>query len=97
MLDHYTRAVARKKKIRIGDALVDATEVGFRPAGEHWNEYLLDDGTVVRIKLVVTSVVRVDGQFDNDGDPLYMVNSTNVMGVSSPEDLRRSSDADDTE
>ena len=30
------------------------TEVGFRATGEHWNEYLLDDGTVARVTVSYT-------------------------------------------
>lgn len=86
--------MTRKKKVNLNGTIVEGTEIGFRPSGEHWNEYLLDDGTVVRIKLVLTSVVRVDGMYDDNGEPVYLVNSQNVMGVSSPEDLRRRDDAD---
>lgn len=84
--------VARKKKVNVGGNLVDGTEVGFRPSGEHWNEYLLDDGTLVRIKLVVTEVVRIDDAYDSNGEPVYVVNSTNVMRVSAPDELRRQPD-----
>jgi predicted RNase H-like HicB family nuclease len=43
----------RKRKVQGPDGDVyDATEVGFRSSGEHWNEYLLDDGTVERDKLI---------------------------------------------
>ena len=69
--------------------MVDATELGFRPAGENWNEYLLDDGTVVRIKLVVTEVARIDGQYDAEGNPHYAIKSTNVIAISVPDELRR--------
>ena len=80
----------RKKKIPGPDGkLVSATEVGFRNSGEHWNEYLLDDGSVISIKLVVTSAFRVDDLFDEEGTPVYVVKSTNVMNVSVPEELRR--------
>ncbi len=68
---------------------MSATEIGYRASGEHWNEYLVDDGTVVRIKLVVTEILRVEGQYDPQGNPLYMMTSTNVTSVSAPEDLRR--------
>ena len=73
----------RKRQIPIqGQGLVDVTEVGFRSTGEYWNEYLLDDGTVVRIKLVVANVFRVDGQTDNKGQPVYMIESTNITSIS---------------
>ena len=40
----------RKRRVTGPDGqLTDATEVGFRTHGEHWNEYLLDDGTVIRL------------------------------------------------
>jgi hypothetical protein len=37
----------------------EAEPIGFRSSGEHFTEYLLDDGTVLRIKLVLTEVVKV--------------------------------------
>jgi hypothetical protein len=82
--------VERKRRVQVGpDVWVDATEVGFRAAGENWNEYLADDGSVIRVKLVVTEILRVDDQYDQDGNPAYLVRSTNVTSVSAPDDLRK--------
>ena len=64
----------------------DATEVGFRAAGEYWSEYLLGDGTVARLKLVVTGVLRLDGMRDQKGQPVYIIESTNVVSISATED-----------
>ena len=76
----------RKRRIPGPDGkLLDVTEVGFRATGEHWNEYLLDDGTLARVKLVVTSVYRIDGQWDPKGRPVYMIESSNVMAISTIE------------
>lgn len=69
--------------------MVDAVEVGFRTSGEHWNEYLLDDGTVLRLKVVSHQIFRVEGQFDEMGNPAYLIRSQNVVSASSPENLRR--------
>jgi hypothetical protein len=80
--------VERKRRMPFGDQEVEATEVGFRSLGEHWNEYLVDDGSVVRIKLVVTDIFRIDGTYDSEGNPIYLVKSTNVTAISSPESLR---------
>lgn len=80
----------RKRRVTVpGIGEADGIEVGFRSSGENWNEYLLDDGTVLRLKLVVTEVLRVDGRYDREGNPIYLVRSQNVMGVSAPEELRR--------
>lgn len=68
---------------------VQATELSFQNAREHWNEYLLDDGTIIKLKPVATEVFRLDDRYDPQGNPVYLVKSTNVMVVSSPEDLRK--------
>lgn len=79
----------RKRRIEVpGQGQVDVTEVGFRSDGEYWNEYLLDDGTVARLKLVVTSVYRVDGQVDPKGQPAYIIESSNVVSISASEEGR---------
>ncbi|MHB8470728.1 MAG: hypothetical protein ACYDCH_13395 [Gaiellaceae bacterium] len=69
--------------------MLDATIMTFRAGSEHWNEYLVDDGTVIKLKLVVTEIVKVDDEYDpRTGDPLYVVNSTNVVSVQAPEQLK---------
>ena len=61
---------------------IEAAEIGFRPLREEFNEYLLDDGTVIRLKLVVASVNRIEGHTDPLGKQSYVVESSNVMSVS---------------
>lgn len=61
----------------------------FRAGGEHWNEYLVDDGSVIKLKLVATEVLRVEGEYDPMGNPIYLVQSTNVMAVDAAESVRR--------
>ena len=72
----------RKRRIKFNEEWVEATELGFRSAGEYWNEYLLDDGTVARMKLVVMSVLRIEGKMDAKGQPVYLIESTNVTSIS---------------
>jgi hypothetical protein len=79
---------AKKRKVNVNGQMVEATVMPFQVGGEHWNEYLIDDGTVARIKLVATEVLRVDGQYDQQGNPLYLIATTNVTTVSSPDNLR---------
>lgn len=79
-----------KRKITLPDGSeVEADVIGFRTNAEHFNEYLLDDGTVIRMKPVVTEVVRIEGQYDPQGNPAYLIASTNVTAVDAPEELRR--------
>jgi hypothetical protein len=87
--------VAGTRKFRQADGEeVEAEVIPFRSTGEYWNEYLLDDGTVFRIKLVVTEIARVRGRYDAKGDPIYAATHTQVTAVDAPEKLRRSDEAE---
>jgi hypothetical protein len=80
----------RKRKIPgPGGHMVDATELSFQNVREHWNEYLLDDGSIIKLKPVATEVFRIDGQFDQEGNPVYFLRSKNILVVSAPDDLKK--------
>lgn len=68
---------------------VDATEVEFQTRREDWNEYQLMDGSSIKMKLVVSRMFRIDGQYDNEGNPVYQIKSTNVAAVTSPDVLKK--------
>jgi hypothetical protein len=69
--------------------LVDATPIGFQVGGEHWNEYVLDDGSLLRTKPVMVEILRVDGIYDGEGNPVYVTKMQNVIAVDAPENLRK--------
>ena len=80
----------RTRKIPFPDGSEAEAEVVInRATGEYWNEYLLEDGTVLRLKPIVTEVLKVIGQYDNAGNPLYIVSATNVIAIDSPDELRK--------
>lgn len=82
-----------KKKVRLPTGQeVEGTVMPFQVGGEHFNEYVVEDGTILRVKLVATEVLRIDGAYDVEGNPIYLVASTNVTAVSSPESLRKKRD-----
>jgi hypothetical protein len=66
----------------------EAEPIGFRTSGEHFNEYLLDDGTVLRIKLVLTEVVKVKDMYDRYGNPAYLMRYQEVTAVDVPDERR---------
>ncbi|MBM3249298.1 MAG: hypothetical protein FJZ09_00420 [Candidatus Omnitrophica bacterium] len=78
-----------KIKINFGGEEVDATPIEVNQASEYWNQYLLDDGSVIKMKLVATKVLRVDNKYDAEGNPVYFVQSQNVMSVNSPDNLKK--------
>ncbi len=77
----------RKIKVNYKGQLVDAVEMDFK-ATEEWNEYELSDGTILRMKAVTSNIIKVLGEYDDDGNPVYMVKSSNVLGVSAPKNLK---------
>lgn len=78
-----------KVMINMGGKQVQATPVDVNQSGEKWNEYLLEDGTVLKMKLVLKKVFKVDGEFDEEGNPVYVMQSTNVTSISAPGDLKK--------
>lgn len=80
-----------KRKIRLGPEgpEKEAQLIDVQQSNEHWNQYLLGDGTVIKMKLVATEVWRVDGEYDQDGNPMYVVKSSNVLTVNPPDELRK--------
>ena len=80
----------KKIKLPIGSVELDATEVSITERNEAVNEYRLEDGSVIRVVNVVTQIIRLDGSFDNDGNPIYVVRTGNVVTtISAPQNLRR--------
>lgn len=72
-----------KKKISVFGHEVDVSDVPIVKADERFNLYVLEDGTVLRVKSVATSMLRVDGQYLPDGNPIYIVVITPAVSVES--------------
>ena len=85
--------MARRRQVPgPGGNKVWGTEMSFRTGAEYFNEYLLDDGTVIKMKLVATNVTKLDDILDDDGNSVYVVQSTTVIAISVPEDLKEDED-----
>lgn len=78
-----------KTRLNFGSEIVDATPVGINQASEYFNQYRLEDGTVLKMKLVATKVFRLDDRYDQEGNPIYFVQSTNVLSVDGPGGMKR--------
>lgn len=66
----------------------EAEDIDFAEEKENWNEYKLNDGSTLKVKLVLTGVKRLK-KWNIDGSPLYLVNSHNaVRVVDVPKELR---------
>ncbi len=66
-----------------------AETVEFEADKEQWSSYILHDGSQLKVKAVVMEVARLEGVYDQKGDPVYLIQASQVMHVSAPESLRR--------
>lgn len=76
-------------ELRIGDKTVAGTLVDFETVREEYNTYKLSDGSTIRMKTVVTNIIRTE-EFSPAGEPVYIVNSQNVLVADVPEELKKS-------
>jgi hypothetical protein len=78
-----------KKTINLGGKALPVESIPFKVESEPWCEYQCEDGTKVRAKLVVTEIVRVEGAYTQDGDPVYSIKSNNIVATDVPDELRK--------
>jgi hypothetical protein len=68
----------------------EGTTVQVDESTERWSEFKFADGTIIKAKVTVVSAVRVEGEYDPLGNPMYMTNLAPVMTiVSVPDDLKK--------
>jgi hypothetical protein len=80
-----------KKRVKINFAgqQLDAEQVRVEQCTERWNEYRLDDGTLLKLKLLLATVHRVEGRYDAEGNPMYAIQSTNMICAEAPRRLQQ--------
>jgi len=89
MAQQKAKVAARPKKVKVPVQGKDTpgVEVDVKSSVEHWNEYELSDGTALKVKVVVTRVVRTDN-FKPDGEPVYFFEVATVGATTVPNNLK---------
>lgn len=58
----------------------DYPRVNVLTSNEKWNKYrIVKSGIVLKVKLLLNEVYRVQGRYDTDGMPAYLFNSTQMI------------------
>ena len=60
--------------------IIEGEDVDFEERKEFWNEYKLKDGTTLKVRLILIGVKRLR-KCAPDGNPIYVINSNNVVRV----------------
>jgi hypothetical protein len=80
----------RRKVTLPNIGVVEGIDVPVKETTERWSEVVLADGTTLRLKPNVLTVTRVDGHYDNEGNPMYALQSGQIMTVTNvPAHLRK--------
>ena len=82
--------VRRKSVVDAQGVSVEGTVVPILESIERFGQVKLEDGSVIQAKLTVVEAIRIEDQWDNEGNPAYVVKSHNVIQViESPPHLRK--------
>jgi hypothetical protein len=81
----------RNIKVPFEGKIVEGLEMDFKSVKEDWNEYQVNDGAMIRMKVVVTNIAKIPDKYDPEGNPIYVVKSSNVLSTSAPEKLKKGS------
>lgn len=68
---------------------IDAEQIPVTQSIENWNQYILEDGSVLKMKVVVSEILRLLDRYDMAGDPIYVIKSTNVISAECPNNLKK--------
>jgi len=77
-----------------------AVQLGYDPKGptesvdivsskDGWSEYTLEDGTVIRGKAALLDVKKMVGQYNTEGEPVYVLQLTIVNQARVPDKLKK--------
>jgi hypothetical protein len=87
-----------------GVPLPPGVNLGYDPKGpvdpvdvvsskEGWSEYTLADGTVIRAKAMLLDARRMVDQFNDQGEPIYVLQLTLINQARVPEKLKKKREA----
>jgi hypothetical protein len=67
----------------------EAVELNFETVKEPWLEMKIEDGAVIKMRLSIEKILRVDSIRQADGGPTYIVMAgANQIRVDVPEDVK---------
>ena len=75
-----------KKVIRLFGNDVNVIDVPIKSAlNENFADYELEDGSKIRVKFVANAFLRIEGEYNPDGKPVYLALSTPAVNVRVPQ------------
>lgn len=88
-MDGRLAALGQKKTVEYQGRMVPGEVLEFEAKNEAWNQYALEDGTSMKMKLVLLEVVRLLNEFTPTGEPVYIFSAQQIVGITSPDGLKK--------
>lgn len=64
-------------------ASITQDDIRFTTVSQDWNEYVVDDGTRIKIQPIVMRVSKTS-KFDKFGDPIYLIDTQGTVQIQPP-------------
>ena len=69
---------------------VTARSIDFNAkTAENWQQYELEDGSVLKVKAVILDVSKLEGEYSEQGDPVYQLSAQQLVTVAVPDELKK--------
>lgn len=69
------------------DKKIEGELLEFKTKNEEWNKYETEDGSIVKVKVVVTKIIRANTT-TKSGEPVYIINSTTLVDADVSDEIR---------
>src|SRR2546422_9994482 len=67
---------------------VEAEQIDFESKAEPWSTYELSDGTTLKVRVILTGVLRIEGEYDQSGNTIDVVLSQTVIQENAAKTIR---------
>lgn len=81
--------MSRRITIPFEGQMVAAEQLSFEPDTEPWTIYKLEDGTVLRIRMILANAARLVDRYKPDGEPIYVLGLGSIPVLDVPAELRQ--------
>lgn len=78
-----------RKSVNIAGMSVNGVPIDIVESIDRFSEVKLADGTTLKTKMVALEVVRLDNQWDAEGNPVYHLKSQNIVVADTPLHLKK--------
>ena len=73
----HSKVTAKMKDGRV----VEGLDISIIESTERFSEFFLEDGTVLRAKPLITTIIRSENEWDQDGNPVYHCKNAIIITV----------------